>query len=92
MKRNLTNLKRKHYRAMKRWMGKKKKYAMYNCPWIYMSWSWIGCKKNSKLCKSIFPRLPVSEHDGNFRCPCNVYSYKYVRRVIRTILRNHSHD
>lgn len=95
MKRNLTNLKRKHYRAMKRWMDLKGKIARFNCPWMDMFW-YKGCdREGEKLCQSILPGLISKYQRGkeyDDRCPCTIYSYKYIRRVIRTILRNYSHD
>lgn len=94
MKRNLTNLKRKHYRALKRWMGKKKIDAVANCPWRkILTYRGCGCV-GGELCKSIFPRLPRHSFDTwyneNYACPCRTYSYKYVRKVIRTILKAHN--
>lgn len=87
MKRNLTNLKRKHYRAMKRWMGKKDAFSALHCPWESMYW-YGGCiGVGEKLCKGIFPKLGTNG-TGAYICPSNAYSYKYVRKVIRGILKN----
>ncbi len=86
MKRNLSNLEPMHYEAMICWMEWKKDDARYMCPWDE------GCSDRNKLCKDIFPRLPetigCSAYQYQYQCPCSAYSYKYVRRVIRGILKD----
>ena len=86
MKRNLTNLNSDHYEAMEHWIDIKKIDATFQCPWVW----WKGCSAGNKFCKDIFPRLSLRlRKDGdNYKCPCSAYSYKYVRRVIRGILKD----
>lgn len=81
-KRNLSILKPKHYKSMKKWL----KTVLSNtdgCPWS--STDDYKCDKSNYLCKAIFPLLNKHRRT-NFVCPCHQYNRKYVTKTIKEIL------
>ena len=58
--------------AAKKWLNLTEWAATSNCPIIYdRSW-------DCRICQGLFPSLI---HDKR-KCPCNVLTYKHVRKVV----------
>lgn len=85
MKRNLKNLKPKHYEAIKKWLETSEED--HKCPWFFIHKNY-ECSQIYHLCKDIFPKSK-NYRDEILICPCVQFSYKYVRRVAKEVIKNY---